>query len=201
MATRSASATSAARWWCTRRPVPGQQATTIVVESIWPNRHWQEGIGINLLLSADPAPPNGGAVDPRHGGLAGAGDGGMHDREHGERARASSTPDVPFGGPLPCRKHYPFEPAERSGMYFGSFDSTCAPSRALTSKPQRPSIRWAVSSSGVGAQRSASTLATSWPAPPATARVRLDPQPAEAAEPLPRRPCVGSASRPPVISG
>ena len=41
---------------------PGQQETTIVVESIWPNRHWQEGIGINLLLSADPAPPNGGAV-------------------------------------------------------------------------------------------------------------------------------------------
>ena len=56
---------------------PGQQETTIVVESIWPNRHWQEGIGINLLLSADPAPPNGGAVDPRHGGLAGAGDAGV----------------------------------------------------------------------------------------------------------------------------
>ena len=40
----------------------GQHATTIVVEGIWPNRYWPEGIGINLLLSADPAPPNGGAV-------------------------------------------------------------------------------------------------------------------------------------------
>jgi anaerobic selenocysteine-containing dehydrogenase len=40
----------------------GQHAGTIVVESIWPNRHWAEGIGINLLLGADPAPPNGGAA-------------------------------------------------------------------------------------------------------------------------------------------
>ena len=46
----------------TPRRRPGQHATTIVVESIWPNRHWAEGIGINLLLSADPAPPNGGAA-------------------------------------------------------------------------------------------------------------------------------------------
>ncbi|MGE3289889.1 MAG: molybdopterin-dependent oxidoreductase [Geminicoccaceae bacterium] len=44
------------------RARPGQHETTIVVESIWPNRHWQEGVGINLLLSADPAPPNGGAA-------------------------------------------------------------------------------------------------------------------------------------------
>ena len=40
----------------------GQHPTTIVVESIWPNGYWAEGIGINLLLSADPAPPDGGAV-------------------------------------------------------------------------------------------------------------------------------------------
>jgi anaerobic selenocysteine-containing dehydrogenase len=40
----------------------GQHAGTIVVESVWPNRHWAEGIGINLLLGADPAPPNGGAA-------------------------------------------------------------------------------------------------------------------------------------------
>jgi hypothetical protein len=40
----------------------GQQETTIVVESIWPNAHWAEGIGVNILLSADPAPPDGGAV-------------------------------------------------------------------------------------------------------------------------------------------
>lgn len=39
-----------------------QHADTIVVESIWPNRYWAEGIGINLLLGADPAPPNGGAA-------------------------------------------------------------------------------------------------------------------------------------------
>ena len=41
---------------------PGQQETTIVVEIIWPNQHWAEGIGVNLQLSADPAPPNGGAA-------------------------------------------------------------------------------------------------------------------------------------------
>jgi anaerobic selenocysteine-containing dehydrogenase len=40
----------------------GQNENTIVVESIWPNRYWQEGIGINLLLTADPAPPSGGAA-------------------------------------------------------------------------------------------------------------------------------------------
>ena len=40
----------------------GQHADTIVVESIWPNRYWAEGVGINLLLGADPAPPNGGAA-------------------------------------------------------------------------------------------------------------------------------------------
>lgn len=40
----------------------GQHPDTIVVESIWPNDLWAEGIGINLLLGADPAPPNGGAA-------------------------------------------------------------------------------------------------------------------------------------------
>ncbi|MFO1075484.1 MAG: molybdopterin-dependent oxidoreductase [Geminicoccaceae bacterium] len=40
----------------------GQHADTIVVEGIWPNRYWEDGIGINLLLGADPAPPNGGAA-------------------------------------------------------------------------------------------------------------------------------------------
>lgn len=44
------------------RACHGQHPGTIVVESIWPNRHWSEGIGVNLLLSADPAPPDGGAV-------------------------------------------------------------------------------------------------------------------------------------------
>ncbi len=41
---------------------PGQHPSTIVVESIWPNRYWGEGVGINLLIGADPAPPNGGAA-------------------------------------------------------------------------------------------------------------------------------------------
>ncbi len=44
------------------RPAPTQHQDTIVVESIWPNDAWQGGIGLNQLLSADPAPPNGGAA-------------------------------------------------------------------------------------------------------------------------------------------
>jgi anaerobic selenocysteine-containing dehydrogenase len=35
---------------------------TVVVESIWPNDAFEEGIGINLLVSADPGFPAGGAV-------------------------------------------------------------------------------------------------------------------------------------------
>jgi hypothetical protein len=33
-----------------------------VVESIWPNRYWEGGIGINALIGADPSPPSGGAA-------------------------------------------------------------------------------------------------------------------------------------------
>ena len=40
----------------------GQQPGVLVVESIWPNAAFEEGIGVNALTSADPAPPNGGAV-------------------------------------------------------------------------------------------------------------------------------------------
>ncbi len=40
----------------------GQHRDTIVVESIWPNRYWEEGIGINALIGADPSPPSGGAA-------------------------------------------------------------------------------------------------------------------------------------------
>jgi anaerobic selenocysteine-containing dehydrogenase len=40
----------------------GQHPGTIVVEGIWPNRHFEEGVGVNLLIGADPAPPNGGAA-------------------------------------------------------------------------------------------------------------------------------------------
>lgn len=34
----------------------------VIVEGIWPNHSFIEGIGINLLIGADPAPPNGGAA-------------------------------------------------------------------------------------------------------------------------------------------
>ena len=34
----------------------------LVVESIWPNAAFEEGVGINALISAEAAPPNGGAV-------------------------------------------------------------------------------------------------------------------------------------------
>jgi anaerobic selenocysteine-containing dehydrogenase len=40
----------------------GQQPGVVVVESIWPNHAFEEGLGINALISAEPAPPNGGAV-------------------------------------------------------------------------------------------------------------------------------------------
>lgn len=38
------------------------QRDTVVVEGIWPASAFPEGIGINLLISAEPAAPNGGAV-------------------------------------------------------------------------------------------------------------------------------------------
>lgn len=40
----------------------GQQDNVIVVESVWPNSAFAEGVGINLLIGSDPAPPNGGAA-------------------------------------------------------------------------------------------------------------------------------------------
>ncbi len=40
----------------------GQQPGVLVVESIWPNAAFEEGIGINLLISAEAAPPGGGAA-------------------------------------------------------------------------------------------------------------------------------------------
>jgi anaerobic selenocysteine-containing dehydrogenase len=40
----------------------GLQPDVVVVESIWPNAAFDEGIGINVLVSADPGPPKGGAV-------------------------------------------------------------------------------------------------------------------------------------------
>jgi anaerobic selenocysteine-containing dehydrogenase len=38
------------------------QHDTVVVEGIWPANAFPEGIGINVLISAEPASPNGGAV-------------------------------------------------------------------------------------------------------------------------------------------
>ncbi|MEK9673107.1 MAG: molybdopterin-dependent oxidoreductase [Rhodospirillaceae bacterium] len=44
------------------RAFDGLQTHTVIVEGIWPNDAFEEGIGINLLTSADPALPGGGAV-------------------------------------------------------------------------------------------------------------------------------------------
>ena len=40
----------------------GLQRGTVVVESLWPNASFKDGIGINALVSAEPGKPNGGAV-------------------------------------------------------------------------------------------------------------------------------------------
>jgi anaerobic selenocysteine-containing dehydrogenase len=44
------------------RAFAGMQPRVVVVEGLWPNHAFAEGIGINLLTSADPGPPRGGAV-------------------------------------------------------------------------------------------------------------------------------------------
>ncbi|HEX9648247.1 MAG TPA: molybdopterin oxidoreductase family protein [Alphaproteobacteria bacterium] len=40
----------------------GLQPGVVVVESIWPNKAFEEGRGINTLIGADAGPPNGGAA-------------------------------------------------------------------------------------------------------------------------------------------
>jgi anaerobic selenocysteine-containing dehydrogenase len=40
----------------------GQQRGVVVVEGLWPNRYFENRIGINALTSAEPGWPNGGAV-------------------------------------------------------------------------------------------------------------------------------------------
>ncbi len=40
----------------------GLQRGVLVVESVWPNSDFEGGVGINALISAEPGPPNGGAV-------------------------------------------------------------------------------------------------------------------------------------------
>ncbi len=44
------------------RPFDGLQRGVVVVESIWPNGAYLEGIALNVLIGADPGPPLGGAV-------------------------------------------------------------------------------------------------------------------------------------------
>jgi anaerobic selenocysteine-containing dehydrogenase len=44
------------------RAFEGLQRRVVVVEGLWPNHAFEEGIGINLLTSADAGLPNGGAV-------------------------------------------------------------------------------------------------------------------------------------------
>jgi anaerobic selenocysteine-containing dehydrogenase len=44
------------------RAFDGLQRRVVIVEGLWPNRAFEEGIGINLLTSADPGLPRGGAV-------------------------------------------------------------------------------------------------------------------------------------------
>ena len=43
-------------------PRQGQQRGVVVVEGVWPNKHFDNGIGINALTSSDPGYPHGGAV-------------------------------------------------------------------------------------------------------------------------------------------
>ncbi len=40
----------------------GVQRGVVVIESIWPNHAFIEGLGVNALVSAEPGPPNGGAI-------------------------------------------------------------------------------------------------------------------------------------------
>jgi anaerobic selenocysteine-containing dehydrogenase len=44
------------------RAFDGLQQRVVVVEGVWPDHAFEEGIGINLLTSADPGLPRGGAV-------------------------------------------------------------------------------------------------------------------------------------------
>ncbi|MAY67308.1 MAG: dehydrogenase [Rhodospirillaceae bacterium] len=44
------------------RPFDGLQTHTVVVEGIWPNEAFEEGRGINTIISADAALPGGGAA-------------------------------------------------------------------------------------------------------------------------------------------
>ena len=40
----------------------GMQPGVVIIESIWPNQAFIEGLGVNALVSAEPGLPNGGAI-------------------------------------------------------------------------------------------------------------------------------------------
>jgi len=44
------------------RAFDGMQKRVVIVEGLWPNHAFEEGVGINLLTSAEPGLPGGGAV-------------------------------------------------------------------------------------------------------------------------------------------
>ena len=44
------------------RTTGGQRQGTVIVESVWPNSAFEEGVGINLLVSAEPGAPIGGGI-------------------------------------------------------------------------------------------------------------------------------------------
>ncbi|OMH39047.1 molybdopterin oxidoreductase family protein [Motiliproteus sp. MSK22-1] len=44
------------------RPFDGLQRGVVIVEGVWPNADFIDGVGINVLVSAEAAAPNGGAV-------------------------------------------------------------------------------------------------------------------------------------------
>jgi hypothetical protein len=43
-------------------PFDGLQRGVAVLEGVWPNAAFEEGVGVNALVSAEPGPPFGGAV-------------------------------------------------------------------------------------------------------------------------------------------
>ena len=43
-------------------PLKHMQRGVVIIESVWPNGAYEEGLGVNALIGADAAPPLGGAV-------------------------------------------------------------------------------------------------------------------------------------------
>ena len=51
-------------------PFKHMQRGVVIIESVWPNDAYEEGMGVNALIGADAAPPPGRRRVPRRGGLA-----------------------------------------------------------------------------------------------------------------------------------